>query len=320
MRRSALVLAAVTAAAVPCPALADVPVAVPTAFLGGPIWSPLPAVTIDAAGRPSLAPAANADLCRGFAAGDCAVVGPGADVETVPLPAPGPAGPGVDDGSGVADPVTDPAADPDGQAATALQTARPATRVIPAMPPTADLLQAYGGLRFPGPADWLPWQRPTLRWAATPGAGYYNVQIFRGQRRVLNAWSEDARLSIPKGVLRQGRSYVWVVWPASGPRRAARYGQAVGRSTFAVTLRPRIVFHRPGTGRGAMAEVRPHIPFGTLRLRRPGALSTRVPRTVTLDGRGRFVLPIAPRAAERLGAALIGRGPTPPVGLRGPGL
>ena len=50
MRRSALVLAAVTAAAVPCPALADVPVAVPTAFLGGPIWSPLPAVTIHAAG------------------------------------------------------------------------------------------------------------------------------------------------------------------------------------------------------------------------------------------------------------------------------
>ena len=316
MRRAPLVLAAVTAVALPCPALADVYVNVPTPFLGGPIWSPLPAVTTDAAGRPSLAPPANADPCRGAAAGDCVVAGPGADVETVPLPAPGPAGPGVNDGGGVEDPVTDPAADPDVQAATARTTAR----VIPAMPPTADLLQAYGGLRFPGPADWLPWQRPTLRWNATPGAGYYNVQVFRGQRRVLNAWSPDTRLRVPAGVLRQGRSYVWVVWPASGPRRAARYGQAVGRSTFAVTLRPRLVFHRPGHGRGAVAEVRPHIPFGTLRLRRPGALSARVPRTVTLDGRGRFVLPIPPRAADRLGAVLTQRGPTPPVGLRGPGL
>ena len=188
------------------------------------------------------------------------------------------------------------------------------------MPPSADLLQAYGGLRFPGPADWLPWQRPTLRWTPAPGAGYYNVQIFRGTRRVMNAWSEDTRLRVPEGVLRQGRSYVWVVWPASGPRRAARYGTAVGRSTFAVTLRPRLVFHRPGSGRGTVAEVRPHIPFGTLHLRRPGTLSARVPRTVTLDARGRFVLPISTRAAERLGAALTGRGPTPPVGLRGPGL
>jgi hypothetical protein len=316
MRRAPLVLAAVTAVALPCHALADVPVHVPTAFLGGPIWTPLPAVTPDVAGRPSLAPGPSTDPCRGAAAGDCVVVGPGADVETVPLPAPGPGGPGVDDGSGVPDPVTDPAADPDGQAATA----RSASRVIPAMAPSADLLQAYGGLRSPGPADWLPWQRPTLRWTATPGAGYYNVQVFRGTRRVLNAWSEDTRLRVPDGVLRQGRSYVWVVWPASGPRRAARYGQAVGRSSFAVTLRPRLVFHRPGTGRGAVAEIRPHIPFGTLRLRRPGALSARVPRTVTLDGRGRFVLPIPPRAAERLGALLTGRGPTPPVGLRGPGL
>jgi len=66
--------------------------------------------------------------------------------------------------------------------------------------------------------------------------------------------------------------------------------------------------------------VRPHIPFGTLHLQRPGALSARVPRTVTLDANGRFVLPIPPRAAERLGAVLTGRGPLPPVGLRGPGL
>jgi hypothetical protein len=40
---------------------------------------------------------------------------------------------------------------------------------------------------------------------------------------------------------------------------------------------------------------------------------------VTIDRRGRFVLPISTRAAERLRAVLLDRGPQPPVGLRGPG-
>jgi hypothetical protein len=146
------------------------------------------------------------------------------------------------------------------------------------------------------------------------------VQVFRGERRVLNAWTDATRLRVPRGVLRQGRAYVWTVWPGSGPRRAARYAAPIGRSTFAVTLRPRIVFRTPGTGRGTVAEVRPHIPFGTLRLTRPAGLSRRVPPTVTIDRRGRFSLPISSRSAERLGAILTDRGPMPPVGLRGPGL
>ena len=99
------------------------------------------------------------------------------------------------------------------------------------MPPTADLLQAYGGLRFPGPADWLPWQQPTLRWNATPGAGYYNVQVFRGQRRVLNAWSPDTRLRVPDGraapgpLVRVGR--LARVGPA--PRRPLRAARSAAR-------------------------------------------------------------------------------------------
>ena len=318
MRRAPLALALTAAAVVSLPAVAqaDVYVKVPTPFLGGPIWSPLPAVAPDVAGRPSLAPRASADPCRGTPDGDCLVLGPRAEIEPVPLPSPGPAGPGVDDGTGVED---DPVPDTDTPGDGSAEQAR--TPAMPAVPPTvADLAGAFGGLVSPAAADWLPWQRPTLRWNARAGATYYNVQIFRGQRRVLNAWSADTRLKVPDGVLRQGRSYVWVVWPASGRRRAARYGVAVGRSTFAITLRPRIVFRAPGGGRSAVGEVRPHIPFGTLRLRRPEALTARVPRTVTLDRRGRFVLPISTRAAERLGALLTERGPNPPVGLRGPGL
>ncbi len=40
---------------------------------------------------------------------------------------------------------------------------------------------------------------------------------------------------------------------------------------------------------------------------------------MTISRRGRFVLPISKRAAERLAAVLRDRGPEPPVGLRGPG-
>lgn len=313
MRRTLIVAALAGGLALPAHASADVFLDVPTPFLGGPIWNPLAAVSPEAMGRPSLAPRPDADPCRGSAPGDCAVLGPGAETEAVPLPAPGPGGPGdIGDGVGVEEePV------PDEDTPGAEEQERPP---LPATPPAvAELQAAFGGLVFPRAADWLPWQRPTLRWRVTRGATYYNVQIFRGARRVLNAWSDDTRLRVPEGVLRQGRAYVWVVWPATGSRAAARYGAALGRSTFAVTLRPRIVFRRSADGR-AVGEVRPHIPFATLRLVRPTALAGRVSRTVRLDRRSRIVLPISTRAAERLGAVLTDRGPTPPLGLRGPGL
>jgi hypothetical protein len=248
------------------------------------------------------------------------VWGPLADIEPVPLPLPGPGGLGIapDDGVGV-EPAPPPEADtPEPPPEPAVEAAvRP--KPIPATAPVpAELAQAFGGLVSPKAADWLPWQRTTLRWRPFPNATDYNVQVFRGQRRVLNAWSKDTRLPVPMGVLKQGRTYVWVVWPANGPRRAARFALPVGISTFAVTLRPRIVF-RKGGRRAVRAEVRPHIPFGTLRLRRSDALRARVPAVVTVTRRGRFALPISKRIAERLAAVLLDRGPEPPVGLRGPG-
>jgi hypothetical protein len=314
MRRTLLALAATAALAAPATASADVYVDVPTPFLGGPIWNPLAATSPEAAGRPSLAPPPASEACDAPADDDCVILGPDAEIEAAPLPAPGPGGVGdIGDGVGVED---DPG--PDTGTPGAEEQGRPP---LPAVPPMgAEIPVTFGDLLSPAAADWLPWQRPTLRWRASAGASYYNLQVFRGARRVLNAWSADASLRVPKGVLRQGRSYVWVVWPAAGPRPRARYAAAIGRSTFAITLRPRIVFHSPGRGRAVVAEVRPHIPFGTLRLQRPGALMKRVPASVTLDRRARFVLPISTRAAERLGALLTDRGPTPPTGLLGPGL
>ena len=219
MHRAPLLVLAATAVglALPTAAMADVYVDVPTAFLGGRIWNPLPAASPDVSGRPSLAPQITSNPCRDAAPGDCAVVGPDADLEPVPLPAPGPGGLGdLGDGVGV---ETDPAPDADtppdpGTPGAAEQAKVPAP--LPATPPTAaDLAASFGKLVSPKAADWLPWQRPTLRWHARAGATYYNVQIFRGPHRVLNAWSTDTRLRVPDGVLDQGRSYVWVVWPAA---------------------------------------------------------------------------------------------------------
>lgn len=317
MRRPAVLLTA-AALALPGTAVADVPVRVPTPFLGGPIWTPPAVDTPQVTGRPSPAPEALSDTCRGADPGDCLVLGPAAETDAAPLPVPGPGGIGTPgDGTGVeTDPAPDEDTPDDDGAARSLEV--PA---MPAAPPAGgDLAAAYGDLVHPAAADWLMWQRPVLRWRARPGAGHYNVQIFRGPRRVLNAWTSATRLRVPRGVLDQGRSYVWAVWPGAGPRRTARYGPPVGRSTFAVTLRPRIVFRTPGAGRGTAGQVRPRIPFATIRLTRPRGLAGRVPAVVTLDRRGRLVLPISSRAAERLSAVLVDRGPAPPVGLRGPGL
>jgi hypothetical protein len=332
MRTNALLIAAAAAAGLGAPAAAsaDVYIEVPRPLLGGPIASPLPALTpagvVAGPGRPSLAPRAASGPCRGAAPGDCLIVGAGAEVETVPLPLPGPGIVGVpEDPTGVeTDPPPDedtPEGEPEDPPEGAVeQQAGPPAAPVPAIAPTApELAQAFGGLLAPRPADWLAWQRTTLAWRPVARADYYNVQVFRGGRRVVNAWTADTRLPVPRGVLRQGRTYVWVVWPAAGPRRAARYGPPVGRSTFAVTLRPRIVFRHRVRGRSVTAEVRPHIPFGTLSLRRPHGPAGRVPAVVRIDRRGRFALPISKRAAERLGAVLVDRGPTPPVGLRGPG-
>jgi hypothetical protein len=323
-RRPAVLIAAAAALALPAAASADVDIDVPRPLLGGPIATPLPALTPDGIaagpGRPSRAAGASV-RCMGGAAGDCVVWGPRADVEPAPLPLPGPGGLGIapDDGVGVEQNPPPDADTPDAPMPDPPMEAAVSPRSVPAVAPTtAELAQAFGGLVSPKAADWLPWQRTTLRWRPYPNATDYNVQVFRGQRRVLNAWSKDTRLPVPMGVLKQGRTYVWVVWPANGPRRQASFALPVGRSTFAVTLRPRIVFRIRGR-RAVNAEVRPHIPFGTLRLRRPDGLRARVPSVVTIGRRGRFNLPISKRAAERLGAGLLDRGPEPPVGLRGPG-
>ena len=107
---------------------------------------------------------------------------------------------------------------------------------------------AFGGLAAPGPARWMGWERPTLRWHPVPGVAYYRVLVLHGTRRVIDVATSGSSLAVPRGILRQGRTYAWEVRPGAGARSARRLGPPLGRSVFAVTLRPRLVLRDSGPG------------------------------------------------------------------------
>jgi hypothetical protein len=82
---------------------------------------------------------------------------------------------------------------------------------------------------------------PLLRWTPVRGARYYNVQLFRGKRKILSAWPRKAQLQLKQRWRYRGRRYrlvegryQWYVWPGEGPRAARRYGDRIGARSFVV--------------------------------------------------------------------------------------
>jgi hypothetical protein len=81
---------------------------------------------------------------------------------------------------------------------------------------------------------------PILRWRRVRGAAYYNVQLYRGSKRIYAAWprmpqaglSATWRWSGHRFRLAPGR-YHWYVWAGFGPRAFARY-RIVGSARFVV--------------------------------------------------------------------------------------
>jgi hypothetical protein len=71
-----------------------------------------------------------------------------------------------------------------------------------------------------------------LRWRATRHAAYYNVQLWRGGRKIVSVWPAATSYRTPR--LAPGR-YTWIVWPGVGPRSRHKYGPVIGRSTFVVS-------------------------------------------------------------------------------------
>ncbi len=86
---------------------------------------------------------------------------------------------------------------------------------------------------------------PVLRWNDVSGAAYYNVQLYRGRRKVLSAWPSGPALELQSRWSYGGRrwrltpgTYRGYVWPGYGERTERRYGRLLGSRRFAV-LDPR---------------------------------------------------------------------------------
>jgi hypothetical protein len=83
-------------------------------------------------------------------------------------------------------------------------------------------------------------KRPQLfRWRAIPNASYYNIQVWRGGRKVLTAWPRRSTFRLRATWKSRGHRYrlthgyyTWFVWPGFGPRANGRYGNLVGHAIF----------------------------------------------------------------------------------------
>lgn len=87
---------------------------------------------------------------------------------------------------------------------------------------------------------------PLLDWTKVAGATYYNVQLWRGNRKVLSRWPTRSRFQLHRTWRYHGRSfrldparYRWYVWPGF-PRG---YGRSRGRAF--VVGRPPVNTRRP---------------------------------------------------------------------------
>jgi hypothetical protein len=82
---------------------------------------------------------------------------------------------------------------------------------------------------------------PKLVWARNAEASYYNVQLFRGDDKILSAWPSKATFRLrsrwtfqsAKQRLAAG-AYRWYVWPGFGPRSRVDYGAMLGSRTFQI--------------------------------------------------------------------------------------
>jgi hypothetical protein len=81
---------------------------------------------------------------------------------------------------------------------------------------------------------------PLLRWTSVRGAGYYNVQLYRG-RKLLSVWPVHSGLQLSRAWRYAGNEYrltpgrySWYVWPGIGAFGAARYGPLIGHRSFVV--------------------------------------------------------------------------------------
>ena len=120
------------------------------------------------------------------------------------------------------------------------------TYTITAMDQAGNVAQetvtAKPGMRLLAPAAGASLSAPpALSWTAVPKASYYNVQLFKGKKKILSTWPTKAGLQLKRTWRFGGHrhrlargTYRWYVWPGFGSRKAAHYGHVVGTATFSI--------------------------------------------------------------------------------------
>jgi hypothetical protein len=98
--------------------------------------------------------------------------------------------------------------------------------VAPVTPETAPAVAPHdAGVR-------KPLALPRLKWRRVKSATYYNVQLFRGKKKILSRWPRSTHLQLQPRWTFGGRlmrltpgRYHWYVWPGFGKRSDRRYGR-----------------------------------------------------------------------------------------------
>jgi hypothetical protein len=110
---------------------------------------------------------------------------------------------------------------------------RSAAVTVSAVPTSATLIAPVAGATLA--------TAPILRWRPVAKTAYYNLQLFRNQKKIFSAWPASASLALQwswtyKGVRYRldAGTYRWYVWPGIGPRSAGRFGALLGESGFTI--------------------------------------------------------------------------------------
>lgn len=84
---------------------------------------------------------------------------------------------------------------------------------------------------------------PLVQWSPVAKARFYNLQLWRGNLKLLTTWVAHPRLALKERWTFKGQrhslangQYRLFVWPAYGTRRDPRYGKLLGQVSFGVKL------------------------------------------------------------------------------------
>lgn len=101
-------------------------------------------------------------------------------------------------------------------------------------------LQPTAGIYAPSPGAVVT-KPPVARWVPVGRARFYNVQLWRGQIKLLTTWVKRPTFPLPRRWSMHGTRYTLVngayrlyVWPAFGSTHTPRYGKLLGQVDFVV--------------------------------------------------------------------------------------